>query len=112
MGVWSYDINQAEKYGLYHGLLLAKEHQVDTLTIMADSLLILHHMVKSSLAKKKSMENIMKGIMEVAEDIPSKAYFHVLQDFNKKVNKYANEGCKLKIGKLKINGQIRPAIIP
>ena len=53
----------------------------------------------------------MKIISKIAENIPSKAYFHVLRDFNRKENKYANRGYKLKIGKLKINGQIKPSII-
>jgi len=45
---------------------------------MGGYLIILHHLVKNSLSKEKSMENIMKRMRQIAEDIPSKAYFCVL----------------------------------
>jgi len=34
------------------------------------------------------MENIMKRIKKIAENIPFKVYFHVLRNFNREENKY------------------------
>ena len=49
----------------------------------------------------------MKIIRKAAEAFSSKAYFHVLCDLNKKVDLCANEECKLRLGDLKINNEIR-----
>jgi len=54
----------------------------------------------------------MKRTKTVVEDIPSKAYFHALRHFNREAYKYFDEGCKLKISELNINGKIMLVIIP
>lgn len=69
---------QVEIYGLYQELLLDKEHYKDTLMVMRDSFLVLHHLVKGSLLKEKATEKMMKIIKKNEEYIPSKIYLHVL----------------------------------
>lgn len=83
--------------------LLAKEQQVDIFIVW--EILSQFCIVSSrSLPKEKSMEIIMK-IIKVGKISHPKhiSNFHVLGDFKREADKYANKGGKLKISELKIN---------
>jgi len=38
----------------------------------------MNYLVKVSPPKEKSLENVMKRVKKIVEEIPNKAYFHVL----------------------------------
>lgn len=69
-------------------------------------------MLKGSYPKEKTLYTIVKRIRKAVKGFSSIAYLHVLCDLIKNVGLCANEGCKLRLGDLKINGLMRPSPIP
>lgn len=76
------------------------------------TLILIQHLVNDSSPREKTLESLMKIIRKVVGGFSSIAYFHVLLGLNKDVDLCANEGCRLRLADLKINGLIRPSHIP
>jgi ribonuclease HI len=97
---WSLRIasnNQAEAYALYQGLLLAKNMNIHSLSVIGDSKIIINHARKGSHPPNIHLNAIFQRISTIIKHFCNVSFFHVLRRNNQMVDTQANLAITLEL---------------
>lgn len=64
---------------MLRGLLLAKATQVTNIVIFGGLIFIIRHLHNGTWLKANQLENILKRIIALLDELPHKDFFHILR---------------------------------
>jgi ribonuclease HI/exonuclease III len=104
--------NRAEALALWQGLKLAIKLNIQDLTVIGDSRIIIQTMVKGSNAHTIKLQSLMDKIRIITSKLNTCHFYHVLRDQNCVADQEANQGVLLEEGTLSVNGTLERVEIP
>ena len=96
--------NMVEDLALWQGLSQAIRLDIQDLTVVGDSRIILHHLICRELPSSFRLRQVIRRIFLLLPLFNSIEFFHVLRDLNEQADSAANEAISIGLGVLSING--------
>ena len=96
--------NMAEALALWQGLSQAIRLDIQDLTVVGDSRIILHHLICREFPSSFLLRQVIRRIFLLLPLFSSIEFFHVLRDLNEQADSAANEAISIGLGVLSING--------
>ena len=93
-----------EALSLWQGLSQAIRLDIQDLTVVGDSRIILHHLICRELPSSFHLRQVIRRIFLLLPLFSSIEFFHVLRDLNEQADSAANEAISIGLGVLSING--------
>ena len=112
---WSLEIasnNQVEAYALHQGLLLAKNMNIHSLTVIGDSTIIISHSRKGSHPPNIHLNVASHQISAITKHFYNVSFFHVIRCNNQIADTQANLEITLEPGSLVVKGLTQRIPIP
>jgi ribonuclease HI len=89
-GAWGKSTNnRAEILAVYMGLKLAQERNIQTLTVIGDSEIVIKELRGLSISSKRPLKGISSGINSLKKNFISLRFFHILRAQNTKADNLA-----------------------
>ena len=96
--------NMAEALARWQGLSQAIHLDIQDLTVVGDSRIILHHLICRELPSSFRLRQVIRRNFLLLPLFSSIEFFHVLRDLNEHADSAANKAISIGLGVISING--------